>query len=132
MGRLCRYLFDFQPSQNATQGTTHESRLMWGWSKNFLPRRHSPIRAPQTPSNQLNPVKQVKPGGTATRDQVSNRYPTTRHECQLVCPKVSDTLCQFSIRDDDFYLGSNVRGTLKVKLPIYLHRIYFTYREHNK
>ena len=59
------YVSVFLPSQNAVQGQfyggdsarieTHVQQMQK--KKNTQPRRHSPNWAPQTPSNQLNPVE---------------------------------------------------------------------------
>ena len=64
-GILSRHGSNLPPSQNAVQvcfiaRTAHESRLLRGrYKKIFGP---VGIGAPQMPSNQLNPKKQVKPG----------------------------------------------------------------------
>ena len=56
-------------------GTELESRLMRGRLKNKQTwlRRHSPNGTPQTPSNQLNPAKQVKPGGRPAETKCSKK-----------------------------------------------------------
>ena len=57
--------------------TVHESSFIYGRYKKTWPGWHSPIKAPQTPNNQLNTTKQIKPGEIASWDQRFKRFPNT-------------------------------------------------------
>ena len=75
----------FGHKDNFMAETSHESRLMRSRSKKYLTRSNSPVGTPQTPSNKLNPAKQVKPWGRFSPpwNQVFKGQLSTWHESQM-------------------------------------------------